>query len=512
MSLVKAALFAVLVSGCALEISEMPAAQPQSGRISFTGVLAKAPQERQSDSTALLSSWRSKEAGAIVAMKEPMSELATKGNRLLSLQDFLGFGYIYDVCPGDCNYFSSELFSLENGHFLSENEYNVVSTASNTRVMAMGPASALDSECSIINTSYGVVFSCTTPEQAVDQKDIVVADTGPVQGTAGGGIAFSHIMSSVNFVSSANVPQCHIDSISITSVDLYGEYSFTGGWGALSQQGTVTVISDIDIEEDQAGVPVHESDQAPMLIPQTLGSDSKLILYVSKADEHFVLQCPLDGLQLTQGDVVTLALDFDVKGKVLKVIVGTGTVDLSSYIADGYKWMDFFLVNGGNGGAGGSKVVDRTTGRTSGSGGSGGYGGNCLTVRDVSLESEACALTVTIGDGGKGGTGGLTPGRGDTGGITKVEYNDAIYQPTGNDGSSCSANNPFNPNDKKKYGVSGTRGGSEAGTTDSNYGAGGGGGLSKSNPNSTGTWNNWLTGTGGNGKAGVVIVCIRCGN
>lgn len=509
-ALVRVAVLAILVSGCSFEISEMPEKQPQSGRISFMGTLVKASQKRQSDSTALLCGWNSQEAGAVVAMKEPMAESVTKGGRLLSLQDFVGFGYIYDVSPGDCNYFSSELFSLENGQFVSENEYNVVSTASNTRVMAIGPASVLDSECSIINTSFGVVFSCITPEKAVEQKDIVVADTGPVPGTAGGGIAFSHIMSSVNFVSSSNVPQCHIDSIRIASVDLYGEYEFMNGWGALSQQGTVTVISDIDIEEGQAGVPLHESEQAPMLIPQTLGSDSKLILYVTKADEHFVLQCPLDGLQLSQGDVITLSLDFDVKTKVLKVVTGTGTVDLSSYVADGYNCMDFFIVNGGNGGAGSTinKYKYGTGYLYSPSPGAGGTGGNTLTVNDIRIDSDNVVLSVAVGGGGAAGA---ERKPGGAGGVSSVTYGENTYSPPANNGTSNNVYNPFNSADQSRYGVSGTSGevrkGGKNGTTYNGYGAGGGGGRCTGSASDYSDYYDW---PGSSGRAGVVIIQFRC--
>ena len=184
------------------------------------------------------------------------------------------------------------------------------------RFLAWAPTDA--SFQSVPNNPNATTLQYTTPAEAKNQRDIVAAATGFISNPSNDatctpvGLQFKHLCTAVIIKTGEQMTAGTIKSVSLKGVKNSGTYDMVGSVWTLN--GTTT---DFTISPNQAttsttpnGTYLNAGESTFMLLPQTLGADSKLevAFHDNISGRDRILSASLNGAEWPMGKTVTYRL------------------------------------------------------------------------------------------------------------------------------------------------------------------------------------------------------------
>lgn len=184
------------------------------------------------------------------------------------------------------------------------------------RFLAWAPTDA--SFQSVPNNPNATTLQYTTPAEAKNQRDLVAAATGFISNPSNDatctpvGLQFKHLCTAVIIKTGATMTEGTIKSVSLKGVKNSGTYDMVSS--AWTLNGTTT---DFTISPNQAttsttpnGTDLNAGESTFMLLPQTLGADSKLevAFHDNISGKDRILSASLNGAEWPMGKTVTYRL------------------------------------------------------------------------------------------------------------------------------------------------------------------------------------------------------------
>lgn len=184
------------------------------------------------------------------------------------------------------------------------------------RFLAWAPTDA--SFQSVPNNPNATTLQYTTPAEAKNQRDLVAAATGFISNPSNDatctpvGLQFKHLCTAVIIKTGEQMTAGTIKSVSLKGVKNSGTYDMVSSVWTLSGNTT-----DFTISPNQAttsttpnGTDLNAGESTFMLLPQTLGADSKLevIFHDNISGRDRILTASLNGAEWPMGKTVTYRL------------------------------------------------------------------------------------------------------------------------------------------------------------------------------------------------------------
>lgn len=184
------------------------------------------------------------------------------------------------------------------------------------RFLAWAPTDA--SFQSVPNNPNATTLQYTTPAEAKSQRDIVAAATGFISNPSNDatctpvGLQFKHLCTAVIIKTGEQMTAGTIKSVSLKGVKNSGTYDIVSSVWTLSGNTT-----DFTISPNQAttsttpnGTNLNAGESTFMLLPQTLGADSKLevAFHDNISGRDRILSASLNGAEWPMGKTVTYRL------------------------------------------------------------------------------------------------------------------------------------------------------------------------------------------------------------
>lgn len=184
------------------------------------------------------------------------------------------------------------------------------------RFLAWAPTDA--SFQSVPNNPNATTLQYTTPTEAKNQRDIVAAATGFISNPSNDatctpvGLQFKHICTAVIIKTGEQMTAGTIKSVSLKGVKNSGTYDMVSSVWTLNNS-----TDDFTISPNQAttsttpnGTDLNAGESTFMLLPQTLGADSKLevAFHDNISGRDRILSASLNGAEWPMGKTVTYRL------------------------------------------------------------------------------------------------------------------------------------------------------------------------------------------------------------
>lgn len=184
------------------------------------------------------------------------------------------------------------------------------------RFLAWAPTDATFQ--SVPNNPNATTLQYTTPAEAKNQHDIVAAATDFISNPSNGatctpvGLQFKHLCTAVIIKTGEQMTAGTIKSVSLKGVKNSGTYNMESSTWTLTDSK-----ADFTISPNQAttsttsnGTDLNAGESTFMLLPQTLGADSKLeVEFHDKISGNYrILSASLDGAEWPMGKTVTYRL------------------------------------------------------------------------------------------------------------------------------------------------------------------------------------------------------------
>lgn len=188
------------------------------------------------------------------------------------------------------------------------------------RFMAWAPTEAAVFEET--PTSPGVDANKTTikytvPTDASKQRDIMAAATDYMSNPATGatcspvGLQFKHLCTAVIIKTGSDITDGSIKSVKITNVRKTGTYDMTtSAWTLAGETADYSISPDFATGGKPDGTKIHNDDAAFMMLPQTLGAESKLevVFHDNISGNDRTLTASLNGAVWPMGKTITYRL------------------------------------------------------------------------------------------------------------------------------------------------------------------------------------------------------------
>lgn len=184
------------------------------------------------------------------------------------------------------------------------------------RFLAWAPTDATFD--AVPNTPNATTLKYTTPAEAKDQHDIVAAATDFIDSPANNGtctpvsLNFKHLCTAVIIKTGEQMTAGTIQSVSLKGIKNSGTYDMVGSEWTLNNS-----TADFTISPNQAttsttpnGTDLNAGESTFMLLPQTLGADSKLEVefHDNISGKDRILSASLSGAEWPMGKTVTYRL------------------------------------------------------------------------------------------------------------------------------------------------------------------------------------------------------------
>lgn len=164
-------------------------------------------------------------------------------------------------------------------------------------------------------------FKYTVPDNATDQKDIVVATTDPYDGNYEQQVplTFKHILTAVKFETGSQMQPGTIKSVALKGVKKSGTYTAfpTGGtaggegeWIPDATAGDFSQELNKSTTDATDGTPVTTEEGTFMMLPQTLpdGAEVEVVFQDGTSGQERTMSASIAGTQWPQGKTVTYKL------------------------------------------------------------------------------------------------------------------------------------------------------------------------------------------------------------
>ena len=166
----------------------------------------------------------------------------------------------------------------------------------------------------------------TVPTNASKQRDIVAAATDYMSNPATGatcspvGLKFKHLCTAVIIKTGSDIADGSIKSVKITNVRKTGTYDMTtSAWTLAGETADYSISPDFATAGRPDGTKIHNDDAAFMMLPQTLGAESKLevVFHDNISGNDRTLTASLNGVVWPMGKTITYRLsitpEYDLK-------------------------------------------------------------------------------------------------------------------------------------------------------------------------------------------------------
>ena len=184
------------------------------------------------------------------------------------------------------------------------------------RFLAWAPTDA--SFQSVPNNPNATTLQYTTPAEAKNQRDIVAAATGFISNPSNDatctpvGLQFKHLCTAVIIKTGEQMTAGTIKSVSLKGVKNSGTYDMVSSVWTLSGNTTDFTISPNQTTTSTTpnGTNLNAGESTFMLLPQTLGADSKLevAFHDNISGRDRILSASLNGAEWPMGKTVTYRL------------------------------------------------------------------------------------------------------------------------------------------------------------------------------------------------------------
>lgn len=184
------------------------------------------------------------------------------------------------------------------------------------RFLAWAPTNATFQ--AVPNSPTATTLQYTTPAEAKDQRDLVAAATDFIDSPAKEGncipvgLQFKHLCTAVKIKTGAQMTAGTIKSVSITNVKNSGSYDMVSStWTLNDGTANFTVTPNkATTGTTPNGTDLNAGESTLMLLPQTLGADSKLEVkfHDNISGRDRILSASLNGAEWPMGKTVTYRL------------------------------------------------------------------------------------------------------------------------------------------------------------------------------------------------------------
>lgn len=184
------------------------------------------------------------------------------------------------------------------------------------RFLAWAPTDAAFQ--SVPNNPNATTLQYTTPAETKNQRDLVAAATGFIDSPANNGtctpvgLQFKHLCTAIIIKTGATMTAGTIKSVSLKGVKNSGTYDMaTSVWALNETTANYTVSPNLATTGSTAdGTKLNSEDATFMLLPQTLGADSKLEVkfHDNISGRDRILSASLNGAEWPMGKTVTYRL------------------------------------------------------------------------------------------------------------------------------------------------------------------------------------------------------------
>lgn len=213
-------------------------------------------------------------------------------------------------------YFMNETATKSGNNWVPAHTYYWPGSNRQLRFLAWAPKDATFE--AVPNTPNATTLKYTTPTEAKDQHDIVAAATDFINSPANDGtctpvsLNFKHLCTAVIIKTGATMTEGIIKSVSITNVKNSGSYDMVSStWSLTDSKANYTVSPEFATSgSTDNGTDLNAGESTLMLLPQTLGADSKLevIFHDNISGRDRPLSASLDGAEWLMGKTVTYRL------------------------------------------------------------------------------------------------------------------------------------------------------------------------------------------------------------
>lgn len=244
---------------------------------------------------------------------------ATRAAMLTSMYDKFNVVAQYKKADGSTNsqLYMNETATKKSGSLWSPNSTYYWPEKGKLRFFAWAPTDATLDESPIYPQENVTMTTLkyTASTDLTKQRDLVAAATGELNNSTTGApvnLQFKHICTAVIIKTGETMAEGIIKSVTITNVRNSGTYDMaTAAWDLNETTADYTVSPDLATTGTTAdGTKLNDEDATFMLLPQTLGSDSKLKVefYDKISGRYRTLSASLSGAEWLMGKTVTYRL------------------------------------------------------------------------------------------------------------------------------------------------------------------------------------------------------------
>lgn len=212
--------------------------------------------------------------------------------------------------------FMNETATKTNTNWVPAHTYYWPGSNRQLRFLAWAPTDAVFQ--SVPNSPNTTTLQYTTPAEAKNQRDLVAAATDFIDSPANNGtctpvsLNFKHLCTAVIIKTGETMTAGTIKSVSLKGVKNSGTYDMaTAAWALNETTADYTVSPNLATTGTTAdGTKLNAEDATFMLLPQTLGADSKLevVFHDNISGKDCILSASLNGAEWPMGKTVTYRL------------------------------------------------------------------------------------------------------------------------------------------------------------------------------------------------------------
>lgn len=211
--------------------------------------------------------------------------------------------------------FMNETAKKTNTNWVPAHTYYWPGSNRQLRFLAWAPKDATFQ--SVPNDPNATKLQYTTPAEAKDQRDIVAAATNFIDSPANDGtctpvpLNFKHLCTAVIIKTGATMTEGTIKSVSLKGVKYSGTYDMVKSeWKLDNSTADFTISPNQKTTSTTHDTDLNAGESTFMLLPQTLGADSKLevIFQDDISVNDRILSASLDGFEWPMGKTVTYRL------------------------------------------------------------------------------------------------------------------------------------------------------------------------------------------------------------
>ena len=297
------------------------------------------------------------------------ADFKTRGTKVNAINNFKLYSYKYS---GSWSSSFSTATQVSNGVILeSGNNWKLTTPWADTSMAFFGIYDETNSAS--FSTNSGGELTYTVPTAVADQKDLLVAKNVDITEATNDSkvpMTFSHALTAVQFGIGSVMAPGTITKVELQGIKNSGIYRYTNNtWTASSTTTTYTISNlnvDIASNKGSGGTKLFTGNNNDLLLlmPQTLGSEAKLVVYITENGTSQTLSVSLTG-EWKAGHTVTYSLTTNSETGQYVFIVGDldkssidengGTVSstVKSYYQDYYGtqtavgWTATYSVDGG---------------------------------------------------------------------------------------------------------------------------------------------------------------------